>query len=67
MKVRVNMERCVGHGMCMMACPEVFALNDDDGTAIILKPDVPPELEAAVDHAVRGCPEQAIVVENEVA
>ena len=64
MRVHVIVERCVGHGMCMMACPEIFALNDEDGTAIVLQPDVPPDLEDAVDHAVRGCPEQAVVIEN---
>ncbi|MCW1384889.1 ferredoxin [Novosphingobium sp. KCTC 2891] len=60
MKVRVNDDRCVGQGMCRLACPEIFELNDEDGHAYVKMTDVPPELEHAVDHAVRSCPEGAI-------
>ena len=63
MKVHVTAERCVGHGMCQLACPEVFALNDDDGLAIVLMETVPPESWPGVDLALRGCPEHAVVVE----
>jgi ferredoxin len=60
MKVHVKPEVCVGHGMCPLACPEIFVLSDEDGHASVRMEDVPPELEAAVDAAVRGCPEGAI-------
>lgn len=60
MKVWVNNDKCVGHGMCKIACPEVFELSDEDGHAFVLMEQVPAELEMAVDNAVRGCPEQAI-------
>lgn len=61
MKVRIIDERCVGQGMCRLACPEVFEQSDEDGHAYVLSEDVPAGLEEAVDLAVRGCPEQAIV------
>ncbi|WP_156681302.1 ferredoxin [Sphingomonas profundi] len=61
MKVAVIDERCVGHGMCWLACPDMFELSDEDGHAHARHEDVPPELEEAVNQAVRGCPEQAIV------
>jgi len=60
MRVRVDADRCVGHGMCRLACPEVFELSDDDGHAYVVEEIVPPDLEEAVRQAVRGCPEQAI-------
>ena len=60
MKVRVKPEVCVGHGMCVLACPEIFRLSDEDGHAIVADEDVPPELEDAIAQAVRGCPEGAI-------
>lgn len=60
MRVRVDNDRCVGHGMCRLACPEVFELSDEDGHAYVVDENVPPEFEEAVDQAVRGCPEQAI-------
>jgi len=60
MKVIVKAEVCVGHGMCVLACPEIFSLSDEDGHALVVDENVPPELEDAVDQAVRGCPEGAI-------
>ena len=30
MKVIVDELRCDAHGVCVTACPEVFALGDDD-------------------------------------
>ena len=64
MKVRILEERCVGHGMCRLACPDVFHLSDEDGRAYVLSEDVPEEFEQAVDQAVRSCPEQAIMAER---
>ena len=60
MKVRVKPEVCVGHGMCVLACPEIFKLSDEDGHAYVTTEQVPPELKDAVEQAVRGCPESAI-------
>jgi ferredoxin len=48
--------------MCLLACPEVFQLSDEDGHAYVLNENVPPEFESSVALAVRSCPEQAIVV-----
>ncbi|MES2271208.1 MAG: ferredoxin [Pseudomonadota bacterium] len=62
MQVRVIEERCVGQGMCLLACPELFELSDEDGHAVLRSEDVPPTLEEAVRQACRGCPEQAIVI-----
>jgi ferredoxin len=62
MKVRVDDERCRGHGVCVTLCPDVFALTDD-GYAVAADSDVPAELEEAVSDAVDSCPEQAITAE----
>ncbi|ACC43140.1 MULTISPECIES: ferredoxin [Mycobacterium] len=59
MKVRVDDQRCRGHGMCLTLCPEVFSLTDD-GYAVAITSDVPMELEEAVREAIQCCPEQAI-------
>lgn len=64
MRVKIVGDRCVGHGMCRLACPEVFELSDEDGHAYVRDGNVPPEHEAAVDQAVRGCPEQAIITSD---
>lgn len=60
MRVKVNGDRCVGHGMCYLACPEVFALSEEDGHAQVLTEEVPAEHEAAVARAVESCPEGAV-------
>jgi ferredoxin len=62
MKVIVKSERCVGHGMCNLVAPNVFALSEEDGHAQVIVETVTPELEEQVDAAKRSCPEEAIEV-----
>jgi ferredoxin len=60
MKVAVDDDLCAGHGVCCTLCPAVFTLTDD-GFASVQRPEVPAELEEAVQTAVRRCPAHAIV------
>lgn len=62
MRVRVRDDVCVGHAMCILACPELFELSDEDGHASVRSEDVPAELEAGVEQALRSCPEGAIEI-----
>lgn len=62
MRVTIDDDRCQGHAMCLLACPDVFALNDEDGHAYVLTEQVPVGLEDAVEQAQRSCPEQAILI-----
>jgi len=64
MKVRVDPEVCAGFGVCLGLCPEVFELHDD-GYAVVLVGEVPPEHEDAVRTAVRQCPSNAISLSEE--
>ena len=59
MKVHVNSQICAGFGICLGIAPEVFELHDD-GYAIVLVSEVPPEFEDAVRQAVNQCPASAI-------
>ncbi|OBB21943.1 ferredoxin [Mycolicibacterium peregrinum] len=59
MKVRVDEDRCAGHGMCLTLCPEVFEMSDD-GWAVADPEEVPAGLEAAAREAIQNCPERAI-------
>lgn len=59
MKVEVNADMCEGHAKCEMAAPEVFKLNADD-VSVVLVDEVPEELKEKVDRAIRLCPRQAI-------
>ena len=61
MRVEVDADVCGGFGTCVTKAPQVFELTDD-GYAVVLLPDVPEELEAAVQEAVVLCPTRAITI-----
>lgn len=63
LRVRIDDERCKGHGMCCGLCPEVFQVTDD-GYARVLVEDVPAELQDVVRTAALQCPEAAISIEE---
>ncbi len=64
MKVFVDTEICAGFGVCLGLCPEVFELHDD-GYAIVLVGEVPPEHQEAVRVAVKQCPANAISISDD--
>jgi ferredoxin len=65
MKVIVNLALCDGHGTCVDACPEVFALSDDDDVVTVLDAEPGEELRESVDRAARLCPKAAITLDDE--
>lgn len=61
-RIRIDRERCVGAGNCLVSAPTVFTL-DEDGKAELLDP-------GSVDDdqlwtAAELCPTEAIVLESE--
>jgi ferredoxin len=63
-KVTVEADYCVGHGMCNMYAPEVFHI-DDEAKAYVDGPEVAPGLERAAALGASACPERAITVTKE--
>lgn len=59
MKVKVDRQKCRGHGQCVLIAPDVFDLDDQD-RSVVLAEDVPADLESTVEDAVLMCPEGAI-------
>jgi ferredoxin len=58
-RVSADLDRCQGHGKCMIACPAVFD-SDEQGYVVVRIQDVPDSLRAAVQRCVEDCPEGAL-------
>lgn len=63
-RVRVDPDRCVGHGRCYALAPEVFDA-DDEGHCLIPNEHVGGELEIQARVGEESCPESAITVEDD--
>jgi len=61
MKVRVDVTKCLGSGLCALRAPEVFD-QDDEGTVVLLHPGPPAALDDPVRAAAISCPAEAIFV-----
>lgn len=64
MRVVVSFDRCESNALCVAAAPEVFEVRDDD-LLYVLDEHPPAELRAKLEQAVRVCPKQAIVLEDD--
>lgn len=62
-KVVVDFDKCESNAVCMGMAPEVFEVRDDN-FLYILQENPPDELRPKVEDAVRGCPKQAISIEE---
>lgn len=59
MSIKVNQETCVGCGMCVNMCPDVFSLNEDNKAYAISQ-----ENTECAKNAASRCPVNAITVEE---
>jgi ferredoxin len=64
MRVIVDLDRCEGHARCVEVAPDVFALNDE-GQSVVLVEHPSEELRPQIERAVRLCPRQAITIVEE--
>jgi len=62
-RVRVDRDRCTGHGRCYALAPEVYE-PDDEGFCVIAQQDVDvaKQYEAVARRGARNCPEDALEV-----
>lgn len=61
MKVAVDRDACIGCGLCVDICPEVFEMDEENIAIVIAQPDTGNEESA--QEAVDGCPVSAISTE----
>jgi ferredoxin len=63
-KVHVDADLCEGHGQCVTAAPQVFAMDDDDEQVRVLIAEPPEDLRADVERACALCPTRAITIKS---
>jgi sterol 14-demethylase len=64
-RLLVDFDLCQGHGVCVNEAPELFSLDADEGKVRVLRAEIPPELRARAEAAVRFCPTRALSIEED--
>ncbi len=62
MKATVDEDLCIGCELCVDTCPQIFEMQDDGFSHVMVEP-IPPEQQDCVVEAVEICPVTAISVE----
>ena len=60
MKVSINKEDCVGCGLCVDDCPDIFEMSED--VAVVKVEEVSENLVNAVKETAESCPVDAIII-----
>jgi ferredoxin len=63
MRIRLDADRCQGHGRCYVLAPDLFDA-DDYGHCVLLVDEVPPDRLEHARTGVENCPEQALALED---
>jgi ferredoxin len=62
-KIRLDVDRCQGHGRCYVLAPDLFDA-DDYGHCVLLVDEVPAGRQDDARTGVENCPEQALSLES---
>jgi ferredoxin len=64
MQLRIDTERCTGHGRCYSLAPDLFE-PDDEGNGVVLGDgEVTPAQEDIARRAATNCPERAVILDD---
>ncbi|WP_028472401.1 ferredoxin [Nocardioides alkalitolerans] len=63
MHVKVDDDRCQGHGLCRISAPDLFFAREEDGNAYVKDELIPAGQEDEAQLAADSCPELAIEVD----
>lgn len=61
MVISINLEDCIGCGVCMQVCPNVFSLDENAGKVILISAETPDEEKEAIKEAIDSCPIGCII------
>jgi ferredoxin len=64
MKIRIDQDRCQGHGRCYALAPGLVEPDDIGNGREIGDGSVAPEFESLARKAADNCPEQAVIIEE---
>jgi ferredoxin len=62
MEIKVDVDRCISGGQCVVSAPDLFD-QDDDGIVVLLGQPGPQQQEDARE-AARMCPASAIEIDE---
>jgi len=65
MRVRVDDDRCEGHGRCYALAPELFEPDEIGNAVVVGDGTVPAGLEEQARLAAANCPELAVILEED--
>jgi ferredoxin len=65
MRVRVDTDRCIGSGMCVLSAPDIFDQGEADGVVRLLDTQPRPERQEAAREAAARCPAAVISVDDD--
>lgn len=60
MKVTIDADACIGCGLCVSTCPEVYKMEGDK--AVLCVTAIPKEAEDTCRKAAEDCPVTAIAI-----
>lgn len=64
MHIRIDEDKCVAAGQCVIEAPDVFDQRSSDGIVVLLHESPPDELLEQVKRAAYLCPALAIEVDE---
>ncbi len=62
MKAKVDQDTCIGCGMCVSICPQIFEMDDDIGKAVATSNDISDNDMDCAKDAENSCPVSAITI-----
>ncbi|PZG38159.1 ferredoxin [Spongiactinospora gelatinilytica] len=67
MRIELDVERCIGAGMCALTASDLFDQDEDEGTVVLLAQPATPAQERAARQAADRCPSGTIRVVDDHA
>jgi ferredoxin len=61
-RIEIDRSRCARHGQCEITAPQIFHVDDETDSLVVLVPEPDESVRELVEDAASACPTQAITV-----